>query len=108
MNDIYDIYNLSSMEIPPAPIVTWRNGASCLGSKGEKDGRRPQVFWLRHLLSHRPSFSPATPSGAHHSAANVVSERNLRLTSGNAFSSNHIERDRLLIVVSERNPNRII
>ena len=26
-------------EIPPAPIVAWRNGASCLGSKGEKDGR---------------------------------------------------------------------
>ncbi len=47
------------MEIPLAPIVAWRNGASCLGSKGEKDGRRPKVFWLRHSLPRRPSFSPS-------------------------------------------------
>lgn len=78
MNDIYDIYNLSSMEIPLAPIVAWRNGASCLGSKGEKDGRRPKVFWLRHSLPRRPSFPPPVPDSAHHSAANAVRERNLQ------------------------------
>ena len=57
----------------------WRNGAPHSRKKGEEDGRRSWNFRQRQLFPRRPSSSPVVSyGGAHHSAANVVSERNLQ------------------------------
>ena len=67
-----------------------RNGAPRTGAKGEKEGRRNRRSGANCVsrfcvcddagafLSAALLFSPLSSAGKHHSAANVVSERNLQ------------------------------
>jgi hypothetical protein len=75
---IYDIYYLEKKEIPPAPIVAggmvhrvWGQKGKMMGGDGKFSGNGTHSPAAHH-------FPPSTPSGAHHSAANGVSERNLQ------------------------------
>ena len=69
---------LTMFEIPPVPIVTGGMVHCVWGQKGKKMGGDRKVFGqgLFYLAAHL--FPPFPTQVAYHSAANEVSERNLK------------------------------
>ena len=60
-------------------LCVLRNGASRMGNRGKR-WAAAEMFPATARFSPPPIFSLWTPSAAHHSAANAVSERNPRLS----------------------------